>query len=219
MELKFIEILPSIPFILEGVLVTLKYTALSLCLGLVWGTVLSLMKISRIKGLKFFSAVYTSIFRGTPLILQLSLVYFASPQLIGYALTPFEAGIITFSLNSGAYVSEIIRAGIQSVDKGQFESAGSLGIPYRLMMKDIILPQAIKNILPALVNEGINLLKETALVSIIGEADLMRRANIVSAEKYIFFEPLLIAGLCYYIMVMILSWFVHSLEKKMRRSD
>jgi ABC-type amino acid transport system permease subunit len=134
-------------------------------------------------------------------------------------MTAFEAGVLAFSLNSGAYVSEHIRAGILSVDRGQFEAAASLGISYFSTMKDIILPQAIKNILPSLVNESIDLLKESALVSTIGEMDLLRRANVVAAEKYIYFEPLLMVAAVYYVMVMVLSHFAKVLEIRLRRSD
>ena len=114
-------------------------------------------------------------------------------------------GVITFTLSSGACISETIRGGILAFDKGQREAALSLGIPYRLMMSDIILPQAIKNILPALINESIALLKDSALVSTIGVADLLRRAQIVGAEKYIYFEPLIFAGVIYYLLVMSLT--------------
>lgn len=178
-----------------------------------------MLKISSIKALKIFADFYTSIFRGTPLILQLTMIYFATPQLLGYDISALQAGVIAFSLNSAAYTSEIIRAGIMAVDKGQREAALSLGIPYRKMMQDIILPQALKNILPALVNEGIALLKDSALVSIIGAADLMRRANIVAAEKYLYFEPLIIVGLIYYTMVMTMTWLARRLERRLRSSD
>jgi His/Glu/Gln/Arg/opine family amino acid ABC transporter permease subunit len=215
----FLEIAPSVPFILWGTLVTLKYTALSIFFGLILGTVLAIFKISHLKILTYFGRFYTSIFRGTPLLVQLSLIYFATPQLTGYKITAFEAGLLAFSLNSGAYISEIIRAGIQAVDKGQFEAVLSLGVSYGTAMKDIILPQAIKNILPALVNEMVDLLKESALVSVIGEMDLLRRANIVAAQKYIYFEPLILVAAVYYILVMTFSSFAKSFEKRMRRSD
>lgn len=219
MNLDFSQILPSIPYILQGLLVTLQFTLLSALCGFIWGTILSLFKISGIAPLYWFGVSYTSVFRGTPLILQLALVYFATPQLTGYTISALEAGVITFSLNSAAYISETIRAGIQAVDKGQREAAISLGVPYKLMMWDIILPQAFKNILPALVNESIALLKESALVSTIGAADLLRRANIVAAEKFIYFEPLLFVGAVYYAMVMGLTWAAQSLERRMRLSD
>jgi len=219
MMLQFHEIIPSIPFLLEGTLVTLKYTGFSLFFGLILGVVFALGKTSKHFIFRAIADIYTSIFRGTPLLVQLSIVYFATPQIFNYDISAFQAGLIAFSLNSGAYVSEIIRAGIQAVDRGQFEAAKSLGIPDSYAMKDIIMPQAVKNILPALVNEAVNLLKESALVSVIGEMDLLRRANVVSSEKYLYFEPLIFVALIYYILVMILSQLALLLEKRFRRSD
>jgi polar amino acid transport system substrate-binding protein len=137
----FTKIASSIPFILEGIRVTLLFTALSAFLGFIWGTILSLLKISTFKPLVWFANAYTSIFRGTPLLLQIAIVYYATPQLTGYDIPALLAGVITFTLNSGAYISETIRGRILAVDKGQREAALSLGIPYRLMMFDIILPR------------------------------------------------------------------------------
>jgi His/Glu/Gln/Arg/opine family amino acid ABC transporter permease subunit len=219
MNLDFSRVWGSVPFILQGIPVTFQYTLLSVVFGFSWGIVLSLFKISGIKPLDYFSQAYTSVFRGVPLILMLTLVYFATPQLTGYSISALEAGVITFSLNSGAYVSETIRAGILAVDRGQREAAMSLGVPYLLYMWDIILPQALKNILPALVNESINLLKDTALVSTIGAQDILRSAQIVGAEKYVYFEPLMIAGVIYYVLVMVLTFGASALEKWMRRID
>ncbi|PSR16041.1 arginine ABC transporter permease [filamentous cyanobacterium CCP3] len=219
MNLDFGQIIPSLPFILQGILVTLRFTVLSALLGFTLGTLLSLLKISSIKPLRWFAEFYTSIFRGTPLILQLALVYFATPQIIGYKITPIEAGVFTFSLNSAAYSSETIRAGIMAVDKGQREASMSLGVAYRPMMLDIILPQAFKNILPALVNETIALLKDSALVSTIGVLDLMRRAQVVAGQTFLYFEPLLVVGVVYYVMVMGLTQAAQVLERRMRRSD
>ncbi|WP_413467437.1 ABC transporter substrate-binding protein/permease [Pleurocapsa sp. FMAR1] len=217
--LSFARIAPSIPFILRGLGTTLLFTALSALFGFIWGTILSLFKISNIKPLTWLANAYTSVFRGTPLLLQIALVYYATPQLTGYDIPALVAGVITFTLNSGAYISETIRGGILAVDKGQREAALSLGIPYKPMMLDIILPQAVKNILPALVNESIALLKDSALVSTIGVADLLRRAQIVGAEKYIYFEPLLFAGAVYYVMVMFLTWGGYALEQRLQRSS
>jgi len=218
MILQFDRILPSLPYILEGIPVTLLYTLTSLTLGFFLGIILAMMKVSHSQVSQWIGRIYTSIFRGTPLLLQLTLIYFASPEITGYKITPWEAGILTFSLNSAAYVSEIIRAGILAVDRGQTEAALSLGIPYPLMMKDIILPQAIRNILPALVNESVDLLKESALISVIGGADILRRANVVASEKYLYFEPLIVVGLLYYILVMIFSGLAKVLEKRMVQS-
>ncbi|CAM5787527.1 MULTISPECIES: amino acid ABC transporter permease [Brevibacillus] len=219
MSLDFAQIVPYIPFIVNGIKVTLQVTLLSVVFGFIWGSLLALIKISNIRLLKGFAVAYTSVFRGTPLILQLTFVYFATPQITGYNISAFEAAVLTFTLNSGAYISETIRGGIMAVDKGQWEAAKALGVPYRKMMTDIILPQAVKNILPALVNETIALLKESALVSTIGLADIMQNANIVKGTIFRYFEPYLLAGLLYYVMVMLLTWVARVLERRMRRSD
>jgi His/Glu/Gln/Arg/opine family amino acid ABC transporter permease subunit len=206
-------------FILKGIPTTLLFTLSSVFLGLIAATGLSLLKISRFKPLQWFAQAYTSVFRGTPLLLQLSLIYYAIPQLFGFDITPLQAGVTTFTLNSGAYMSETIRAGIQAVDKGQSEASMSLGIPYSLMMKDVILPQALKNILPALVNETVSLLKDSSLVSTVGVVETLRASQIVGANKYIYFEPLLTAGLLYYLMVMGLTTAASTLERRLKRSE
>jgi arginine/lysine/histidine transporter system substrate-binding protein len=213
------RIIPDIPFILQGIPVSLMFTLLSLFFGLIWGTLLSLFKITGIKALTWFANAYTSVFRGTPMLLQLALVYYATPQLTGYNIPALQAGVLTFTLNSGAYMSETIRGGIQSVDKGQTEAALSMGVPYHLMMWDIIIPQALKNILPALVNETIGLLKDSALVSTLGMVEILRSAQIVGANKYIYFEPLLFAGLIYYVLVMSLTFSASALERRLRLSE
>ncbi|WP_077210969.1 amino acid ABC transporter permease [Bacillus dakarensis] len=219
MDLDFLRIVPSIPFILNGIWVTLLFVLVAAIIGFIIGTILSLFKISNISWLKWFADAYTSIFRGTPLILQLMIFYFATPQLTGYDIPAFLAGILAFGLNSGAYISEIIRAGIQAVDDGQREAAEALGVPYKPMMKDIILPQALKNILPALLNEFVTLTKESAIVSTIGFLDIMRRAQVVSANTYTAFEPLLVAGLIYYLLVMGLTQLGGLLERRLRKSE
>ena len=219
LNLDFKRILPDLPFIIRGIPLTLLFTVLSVFLGLIWGTFLSLLKISGIEPLGWLANAYTSVFRGTPLLLQLALVYYATPQLTGYDIPALQAGVLTFTLNSGAYMSETIRGGIQAVDKGQSEAAMSMGVPYALMMWDIILPQALKNILPALVNETIGLLKDSALVSTIGVVEILRSAQIIGANKYIYFEPLLFAGFIYYVLVMGLTRGASTLERRLRRSE
>ncbi|MBD1842516.1 ABC transporter substrate-binding protein/permease [Cyanobacteria bacterium FACHB-63] len=219
LNLDFGRILPDLPFILRGIPLTLLFTITSVFFGLIWGTVLSLLKISGIKPLAAVADAYTSIFRGTPLLLQIALVYFATPQLTGYNIPALLAGVLTFTLNSGAYMSETIRGGILAVDKGQREAAMSLGVPYWTMLLDVIFPQALRNILPALVNETISLLKDSSLVSTIGVVELLRSAQIVGANKYIYFEPLLFAGLIYYVLVMALTVAASNLERRLRKSD
>ncbi|RYL94352.1 amino acid ABC transporter permease [Sporolactobacillus sp. THM7-4] len=216
----FKAIAPSIPYIMNGIWVTLAIALVASIIGLVLGTLLSLCKIGRIKILNSFARGYTSVFRGTPLIMQLALAYFAIPQLLGINnVDPFTAAVLTFGLNSGAYMSEIIRSGINAVDKGQFEAASALGVRYWSMMKDIILPQAIKNILPAMMNEFISLTKESAIVSTISVTDLMRRSQIVSAQYYLYFPPMFVAFILYYIVVMVLTFLGGRLERRLSRSD
>ncbi len=219
MNLDFSSVLPSFPFILEGVKVTLEIALYAGILGFVLGIILSLFKISNNKILGFLADAYTSIFRGTPLVLQLMIIYFGSPQVLGYQIEPFTAAVVSFALNSTAYISEIIRGGILAVDKGQSEAAMALGVPYRPMMLNIVLPQALKNILPSLMNEFISLTKESAIVTTIGVMDIMRRAYQVGADKFRFIEPLLLAGVIYYIMVMILTLIGKAVERSMRKSD
>jgi His/Glu/Gln/Arg/opine family amino acid ABC transporter permease subunit len=206
----------EIEFILGGLWVSLKFTTISVMGGLFIGTLLTFLRFSKNKLLEIFATMYVSVFRGVPLIVQLCLIYFGTTLMFGWHLSTFSAGVMVFAMNSGAYIAEIFRAGIQAVPSGQHEAAMSLGIPYWYRMKDIIMPQAIRNILPSLVNEFINLFKESAIVSIIGEADLMRRSQMVAAHKFTYFEPFIVAGLCYYVVVVIFSYLGHRLECKFR---
>jgi len=219
MEISFRAVIPSLPFILQGVGVTLQLVIFSIMIGLVLGIVLSLLKISRIKPLMAVASIYTSIFRGTPLILQLVLIYFGLPQLFGVDLGELPSAILALGLNSAAYISEIIRAGILAVEKGQTEASMALGIPYRNMMQSIILPQAFKNTLPALINEFTALTKESAVVTVTGTADIMRRSIIVGAQNYRYFETLLIAGVIYYVLVTGISLVGKYIENKFAVSD
>lgn len=212
---EIISFMPQIYFIIEGTIVTLQYSSLGVLFGMMLGTILSIFKFSNFSILRIFASVHTSIFRGTPLLVQLSIIYFALPRLVGIKLNVFEAGVLAFSLNSSAYISEIIRAGINSVDKGQFEAAKALAIPPILCMKDIILPQAFRNILPALINELVNMVKESALISVIGGMDLMKRAQLVSGETYNYFLPMMTSALAYYLLVVFISSLAKILEKRL----
>ncbi|MFK8040015.1 MAG: amino acid ABC transporter permease [Rickettsiaceae bacterium] len=203
-------------YIAKGCFVTLEYSLLSVFFGLIIGIVLSICKVSNRFIARFFADVYTSIFRGTPLLIQLGIIFFGLPSIIGVKLYPLTAGVIAFSLNSGAYVSEIIRAGINSIDKGQFDAAKSLGISSYRTMIDIILPQAIRNILPSLVNELTNLIKESAIISLIGANDLRQRADFVAHQTYDYFTPMIIAALYYYILVFIAGSAGRFLESRLK---
>lgn len=219
MDLDFTQIAPSIPYILQGLGITIQIVLAAALLGFTLGIILTLFKIGKFQVLRWFADAYTSVFRGTPMVLQLLIIYYGLPQIIGFEITAFFAAVIAFGMNSAAYISEIIRAGILAVDRGQSEASLALGIPYRPMMKDIILPQAMKNILPALMNEFITLTKESAVVTVIGAMDVMRRAYIVGGQTYRYFEPLLIAGVIYYLLVMVLTILGKAIERRMRKSD
>ena len=219
MNLDFSAVLPSFPYILKGVWVTLQIAFFAGIFGFVFGIILSLFKISHIKILNWIADLYTSIFRGTPLVLQLMIIYFGSPQVLGYQIEPINAAVLSFGLNSTAYISEIIRGGIQGVDKGQSEAAMALGVPYRPMMLNIVFPQALKNILPSLMNEFITLTKESAIVTTIGVMDIMRRAYQVGSDQFRFIEPLILAGIIYYVLVMLLTLLGKAVERRMRKSD
>lgn len=201
-------------FIASGALITLQYSILSVGIGLIIGLLIALMRVSHITILNLVARVYVSIIRGTPLLVQLSLFYFAIPLITGHPISIFAAGVASFSINSGAYLSVHIYSGIKGVDRGQVEAAQALGIPYAAMMKDIILPQAFSRTLPSLVNEVINMVKESSIIAILGEMDLMRRAQIVAAEQYTYLMPLLTAGACYYIIVTVLSVIAEKIEAK-----
>lgn len=200
----------QILFIGQGALVTLKYTIGALTIGLSLGISLAIGR--RHKLFRWFIDALVSILRGTPLLLQLSFFYFALPGFLGIRLNVWHAGLIAFGLNSAAYVTEIFRAGIQSIPKGQFEAAYSLQIPTLLLWKDIIIPQVLRSILPALINEVISLLKETAIISIIGELDLTRRAQVVAAAEFSYFMPICLAGAYYYILVFVIERIANKIE-------
>jgi His/Glu/Gln/Arg/opine family amino acid ABC transporter permease subunit len=208
-----------LPMLGKAVVLTLEFTVLSTILGFLLGIVLSLIKISRLRALRAFADFYTSVFRGTPLLVQLMLVYYATPQLFNYQITALQAGVLTFGLNSAAYISESIRGGILSVDKGQWEAAMALGIPQFRLLINIIFPQAFKNTLPSLVNESIALLKDSSMVSVIGVADTMRWASLVQAKTFRAFEAFIVAALVYYVLVMALTTLGNYLERRVRVSD
>ena len=155
-------------FYAEGVRNTLIISLLAVCIGTILGALMALARMSRLRPLRWLATAYIEFFRGTPLMVQLFIVYFATPQVFGYQIPAMNAVVITFGLNSAAYISEVLRGGIQSIDIGQREAAMALGVPYRPMMFDIVIPQALKTVLPALVNELIALLKETSIVATIG---------------------------------------------------
>lgn len=206
------ELKQNVFYIGEGTLVTLILLFGGLLIGTLLGTVLALLRYQGI--MKPLINGFISIMRGTPVILQLSFIYFAAPALIGIKVNILVAGLLTFGLNSSAYIAEILRAGIEHLPKGQFEAANTLQISGFYLWKDIVLPQVIKNIFPAYINEMIALLKETALIATIGGMDLMRRAQSVAAEQFTYFVPLCIAGCFYYGMVLLIEFLGKKMEQR-----
>ncbi len=205
-------------FLLEGVVNTLKLTVIAVFFGVVLGTFVAMCKMCRFKLARFFITVYIEAIRGTPILLQLYIFYFVLPQLLPVLkLSPFMWVALALCINSSAYVSEIIRAGIQAVDIGQTEAARSLGMSGRQAMARIVLPQAVRNILPALGNEFIMMLKETSLASTFFLGDLMTSYLLVGGATYLRFEALIIVGAIYLLLTYPLSRVVNAFERKMAK--
>lgn len=205
-------IITNFKFIASGAFLSLALLFCGITIGLIMGTFFSILKYAKI--CNFAICQFISLIRGTPLMLQLSFSYFVLPVAFNINLDIFTAGIISFGLNSSAYICEILRSGIESIPKAQFEAAKTLQIPNFYMWKDIILPQVFRNIFPAFVNEVIALLKETPLISILGGMDIMRRSQVISAEQFSYFMPLCMAGLCYYFLVITIEFFGNIIEKR-----
>lgn len=206
---------------LNGIKVTLLISFFAILLGIIIGILVAVVKVSavesKMKWLQSICDVYITVIRGTPLMVQLLIIY----NLVFTSRNTNEivVGAICFGINSGAYVAEIIRAGIESIDRGQMEAGRSLGLNYMQTMKLIILPQAIKNILPALGNEFIVLIKETSVASVIAVTDLTQAAQYIGSRSWDVLPPLTIAAVCYLIMTMGLSKLLTSIERRMARSD
>jgi His/Glu/Gln/Arg/opine family amino acid ABC transporter permease subunit len=207
------------PVILEGLKTTVLVTLGSLVLSMFLSIPLALMKLSKNKLLSGFGFIYTDIFRSLPSLVQIYLVYFAAPQLLGITFSASLSAYITLSMNAAAYISEALRGGIQSVDMGQREAARALGVSEWDMTKDIILPQALKTVFPVMVNESIGLLKGTSLVSIIGVVDLMRAGQQIMADTYLAFEPLMTIAAIYYVLVKGISILGKHLENRMKLNE
>ena len=205
------------PLFLEGAATTVLLSFFSVIVGVGCGTLMALARLSTNKFLSKAAKVYIDIIRGTPLLVQLYLVYFGLATVLD--LNDFVSGVIAVSVNTTAYIAEIIRSGIQSVDKGQMEAARSMGMPKRMAMRQIILPQAMKNILPAIGNEFATLIKETSIVSLIGIHDLMYSSDTVRGATFTVFIPLLMTAFLYFVMTTTIAFFMDKLERKLQASD
>lgn len=207
----------GILLILNGLKVTLIVTFFAMILGSCLGIATTLLKMSPKWYFRWPANVYVGVIRGTPVVVQLVILYFII--LAALDVDKVTAAIIAFGLNSGAYISEIIRAGIQAVDKGQTEAARSLGLSQGMTMKEVILPQAIKNILPALGNEFIVLLKETAVIGFIGGIDLMRAGEIIRSRTFEDSVPLFTCALIYLLLTYSFTFILSKFEKRLKQSD
>ena len=203
--------------LLDGIGVTIKVTILALIIGLILGFLIALCNLSKNRVLKAIGGVYTDVIRGTPSVTQLMIIYFVVFASIHWAKWVIAA--IAFGINSGAYVSEIIRAGILSIDVGQMEAGRALGLTKGMTMKHIILPQALKNVFPALCNEFIVLIKETAIVGYVGLMDIQKAGDFIKSATFLAFMPLVGTAIIYYVLIKILNIFLKRIELKLRQSD
>nr|WP_205694358.1 amino acid ABC transporter permease [Clostridium manihotivorum] len=219
MGLGFIDIWSKYHnFFITGAKYTIIIAFFTVIIGTLIGLCLSLMKLSKNKILRFIASIYIEFIRGTPVLVQLYLIFYGLDY-VGIHFSGIVSGVITLSINSGAYVAEIIRAGINAVDKGQTEASRSLGLSHAATMRHIIIPQALKNILPALGNEFITIIKESSIVSVIGIAELMYEADTVRGNTFEPFTPLIFAAIIYFVMTFTLSKLVGAFERRLRVSD
>ncbi|QRN86829.1 amino acid ABC transporter permease [Clostridia bacterium] len=204
-------------FLVKGLGITIQVSFFAILLGILLGFTLAFFKLSKSRALQRIASAYISVIRGTPVVTQLLIIYFVFFGSVN--ISKVIVAIIAFGVNSGAYVAEIVRGGILSVDKGQMEAGRSLGLSYRQTMIHIVIPQALKNIFPALVNEFIVLIKETAIVGYIALEDLTKGADIIRSRTFEPMMPLISAAIIYFILTTILSKAMGVIERRLRKGD
>lgn len=210
--------------VVEGLKNTILIAVLGLIIGILIGTLIATVRVipkykllPRI--LNGICSFYVGLFRGTPMVVQLLVCYYVLLPILGVKMTGVQVSILVFGLNSGAYISEIMRGGIMSVDQGQMEAGRAVGLSFATTMRKIVIPQAIKNILPTLGNEFITLIKETSVVSFVGAADLYVAFSYIGSNSYEFMVPYLVMALIYIVIVMIISLAIKLMERSLRKSD
>lgn len=206
-------------FFLKGIKITILISLIGVALGSILGAFVALMKLSKIKIISWIASIYIEILRGTPMLVQVFIVFFGITAALGLDISALVCGTIALVINSSAYIAEIIRAGINAVDKGQMEAARSLGLNYRQTMKSIIMPQAIKNILPALGNEFVTLIKESSIVSTIGVGEIMFNAQVVQGISFDPFTPLIVAAALYFVLTFVHTRIMNMIEGRLNASD
>ncbi|MBQ3138652.1 MAG: amino acid ABC transporter permease [Ruminococcus sp.] len=209
-------------YLTDGLKNTLLITILAILIGIILGFIVAIIrathdKTGKMKILNFFAKIYLTVIRGTPVVVQLMIIYFVIFGSVN--INKIFVAVLAFGLNSGAYVAEIVRSGIMSIENGQFEAGSSLGLSYRQTMTSIILPQAFKNVLPALANEFIVLLKETSVAGYIAIADLTKGGDVIRSQTYDPFLPLIAVAIIYLVMVMFLTSLVTKLERRLAKND
>ncbi len=219
MTLDF-SIIPGImPALLLGTRLTVELAIIAVAIGLVIGSFAGIGRVGGNRIVRIITGIYVDFIRGTPLLVQLFLVYFGLPSLIGRPIPPFLAAIAAMGINSGAYIAEIVRAGIQSIDRGQIEAARSLGLTYSQSMRYIIFPQAFRRIIPPLGNEFIAMLKDSSLVSVIALEELLRKGQVVITRTFRPFEVYMVVALIYLTMTLAISRLVAWSEKRLKIVD
>ncbi|MCH4826470.1 MAG: amino acid ABC transporter permease [Planococcus sp. (in: firmicutes)] len=207
-------IINAFPYLMEGLKVTLYIFAIAIVLGFLIGLIVALFRLAPLKILNWIAKIFVDAIRGTPFIVQLFFIYFGLNSLAFISLDNTTAGIVTVAINAGAYFSEIIRAGIQSIDKGQTEAARSLGLNSTQNMRHIVLPQAFRRMLPTITNQAIISLKDTSLLSVIGVADLTQEGRIQASATFDAFNVYLILGIIYFVIIYLLSMLANYVERK-----
>jgi polar amino acid transport system permease protein len=204
----------SIPLLAEGLLVTLQISVVSAVLGVALGVVLGLASLARSRPLRWLVAAYVDFIRGTPLLIQIFLVFFALPM-IGIRFDEFWAGVVALSLNAGAFVAEVVRGGVGSIERGQAEAAKAIGMRYRQILVSILLPQAYRQMIPPLTNELISLVKNSSLLSVISVYELTRAGQAIISVHFVPFEIYTLLALYYYVLIKALSWMSAQIEKRL----
>jgi polar amino acid transport system permease protein len=204
----------AVPYMLQGALVTLEISILAMILATVIGLIMGLISASDVTALKAIIRAYVYFVRGTPALVQIFLIYFALPR-IGLELSSFWSGVVALAFNSAGFISEIMRAGLQSIDHGQTEAALSIGMTNRQSILFILLPQSLRRITPPLTNEVITLVKSSSLLSVISVTELTRTAQVIIAERFVPFELYAELAVFYLIMISVLSWFSEFVEKRL----
>jgi glutamine transport system permease protein len=206
----------ALPMLLKGLQVTLYIFVIAIILGFLIGLVIALFRLAPIKILNWIAKIYVDAIRGTPFIVQLFFIYFGVNSLQIISLNSTTAGIITVAINAGAYFAEIIRAGIQSIDKGQTEAARSIGFTGAQTMRYVVLPQAFRRMLPTITNQSIISLKDTSLLSVIGIADLTQQGQIQASATFEAFKIWLVVGIIYFIIIYLLTLLANFVERRIQ---